>query len=250
MRYQLAEALEKRDLAEPARREHDLILRVGAFDSWYAGNAWRQKAYDAVAKKDHLAAADCFERAMLDCLNPNTTFAKTEAYLIVPCWVHYYRGRGLLAAGKVDEVLKEVDLCQAALPGDVDIAIDFLPALEQRGRKKEASKIFQRVYDLYDKQCTDYPKSAWVHNSFAWLCARCRRDLAKALQRSEKAVELAPESSGYLDTLAEVHFQRGHTIKAAELMKKCIALDPKNEYFRKQLKRFEAGDPNADLPPN
>ena len=51
-----------------------------------------------------------------------------------------------------------------------------------------------------------------------------------------------------LDTLAEVHFQRGDRDQALQLMKKCIELDPKNRYFRDQLKRFEAGDPKAPLP--
>jgi hypothetical protein len=31
-------------------------------------------------------------------------------------------------------------------------------------------------------------------------------------------------------------------------MKRCLALEPKNDYFQKQLKRFEAGDPKAPVP--
>ncbi len=45
-----------------------------------------------------------------------------------------------------------------------------------------------------------------------------------------------------------VHFQRGEKDKALELMKKCVELEPQTEYFRKQLKRFEAGDPAAEVP--
>jgi hypothetical protein len=48
--------------------------------------------------------------------------------------------------------------------------------------------------------------------------------------------------------LAEVHFQRGDQAKAVELEKKCIALEPKAEIFRKQLKRMEAGDRDAPVP--
>ena len=62
-------------------------------------------------------------------------------------------------------------------------------------------------------------------------------------------MELDPDNSGHLDTLAEVYFQRGDKDKAIELMKKCIEMQPKYEYFHKQLKRMQAGDRDADVPP-
>ena len=65
-----------------------------------------------------------------------------------------------------------------------------------------------------------------------------------ALAHAEKAVELAPNNAGYLDTLAEVLFQHGDKAVAAE--KRAIELDPKKPYFRKQLRRLE----EAILPPS
>jgi tetratricopeptide (TPR) repeat protein len=101
----------------------------------------------------------------------------------------------------------------------------------------------------YEKLCRDYPNCAWAHNSAAWLSACCRRDLDKALAHAEKAVKLAPDTAGHLDTLAEVHFQLGHKDKAVQLQKKVVQMGPKKEYFRLQLKRLEAGDPSAERPP-
>jgi tetratricopeptide (TPR) repeat protein len=75
-----------------------------------------------------------------------------------------------------------------------------------------------------------------------------RRDLDAALDHATQATKLAPDNPGYLDTLAEIHFQRGDKDKAIAALKKCIAMDPKRTYFTKQLKRFEAGDPKAELP--
>jgi tetratricopeptide (TPR) repeat protein len=94
-----------------------------------------------------------------------------------------------------------------------------------------------------------YPRCAWAHNSAAWLSACCRRNLDAGLQHAEKAVELAPNHAGYLDTLAEVHFQRGNKGKAIALQKRVIELEPKKAYYRKQLERLEAGDPSAERPP-
>jgi hypothetical protein len=58
----------------------------------------------------------------------------------------------------------------------------------------------------------------------------------------------SPPNTGYLDTLAEVLFQRGDEEKAIELMKKAIELNGKNVYLQKQLQRFEVGDRNVDIP--
>ena len=87
-----------------------------------------------------------------------------------------------------------------------------------------------------------------AHNSAAWMSACCRRNLDKALEHARKAVELTPSNAGNLDTLAEVHFQRGEKDRAIALQKRVIVLDPKKAYFRKQLRRIEVGDPSAERP--
>src|SRR5205807_1085485 len=94
----------------------------------------------------------------------------------------------------------------------------------------------------------DYPQSATNHNTLAWLGALCRRHLDAAEEHANTAVKLTPDNAGYLDTLAEVNFQRGNAARAKELMQRCVELEPKNDYFRKQLKRIEAGDPRAEVP--
>ena len=69
------------------------------------------------------------------------------------------------------------------------------------------------------------------------------------MTHAQKAVELAPKASGHWDTLGEVYFQRGDKDKAVEIARKAVAMEPKRAYFRKQLKRIQAGDPKAPLPP-
>ena len=59
---------------------------------------------------------------------------------------------------------------------------------------------------------------------------------------------MRPDNPGHLDTLAEVHFRRGETGQAVDRMKQCLALDPGNAYYAKQLRRFEAGDRSAPVP--
>jgi tetratricopeptide (TPR) repeat protein len=123
-----------------------------------------------------------------------------------------------------------------------------VPELEKRGRKKEAVALFEQTLKVYEEVCRDYPRAASAHNSYAWVSACCRRNLDKALEHARKAVELNPKSAGAHDTLAEVYFQLGKKDLAVATQKKAVALEPKRAYFRKQLKRLEAGDPKAPRP--
>lgn len=249
VRHAFADALARRGHAEEARRQRDLLVRVSLPGSFYAGDAVRQSALEAAARRDDLKAADLHERAMLRCLDVRISFQESGAYVAVPDAVHRLRARGLLAAGRVDEARKEMALCEAALPGDVELPCLAVPALEKLGRKKEADELFSRCLALHEKLCRDYPKSAREHNSLAWLSACCRRELDKGLEHAQKAVALGPDLAGYYDTLGEVYFQRGDKDKALAAARKSAELEPKVGYFKRQVKRIEAGDPKADLPP-
>jgi tetratricopeptide (TPR) repeat protein len=248
-RFTFLRALTERGHTEAAHRETDLLLRVSEPNSYYSGAAARRLAIVAAQHKDYLKAADGFEQSMLRCLHPTTNFVQSPAYVAVPAQVHQMRASGLLASGKFEEARKHIELTRTFLPGNVELPIKLVPELERRGHKKEAAALFETSYGTYEKVCGEYPRCAWAHNSAAWMSACCRRNLDKALAHAQKAVELTPENAGYLDTLAEVHFQRGDKEKAVALQKRVIELDPKKPYFRKQLKRLEAGDPSAERPP-
>jgi tetratricopeptide (TPR) repeat protein len=149
----------------------------------------------------------------------------------------------------MDDALKDAELCLAALPGNTELQTLLVPELEKLGHKQEADTLFARGLEPHAKLCREYPASAWAHNSLAWLCAATRRNLDTALEHAQKAVALEPTTAGYHDTLAETYFRRGEQDKAIEEIKKSIALDGKRQYFKKQLKRFEAGNPKTELPP-
>lgn len=247
-RHELADALAKQGLNEAARRERELILKTGDFDSWYLDDALRHHAYDAVQRKDYLEAAVAYERFLQRCQFTLRSFVETSAYLIVPAMIHRCKAKGLLAAGKLEEARQEVERCLEVLPGDVELPILLVPELEKHDRKADADALYRAVADRYEKMCTDYPNSAFGHNSFAWLAVCCKRDLDKAFDHAQKAVAQSPDSAGHLDTLAEVCFQRGDKDSAIKHMKKCIELEPGKRYFQLQLKRFEAGEPKVPLP--
>jgi predicted Zn-dependent protease len=249
VRHTFATALLQRGQTEAGRRENDLLLRTTQLASYYAGEAQRRAAVDALAKKDYLNAAEGHEKALLRCLKSQISFLQTGAYVGVPAYVHRLRARGLLEAGRFDEAKREMAAAQALLPGDVELAILLVPALEKRGQAKEAKELFDKSLNVYEQLCKDYPKCAMAYNSAAWLSVCCGRNLEAAKEQALKAVALAPTNAGHLDTLAEIYFQLGDKDKAIATQKKVVELEPKRVYFRKQLQRIEAGDPKAERPP-
>jgi len=248
LRRDFSRSLSERGQREAARREGELLLRLGAPGSADAAEGLREAAVQALDRKDYIAAADMQERYTLRCLNRDVQYPQPTAYLGVPAFVHRLRAEGYTAAGKIDEAKREAGLGLADLPGDASFPIELVPAWDKAGRKKEAAELFERCLAVQEKLCDEYPNCAWGHNSAAWISVCCRRNLDKAEEHALKAVSLTPTSAGNLDTLAEVYFQRGDKDKAVAAEKKVVEMDPKKPYFRKQLKRIEAGDPNAERP--
>lgn len=247
LRHALAEALTEQGLSEAAARERQVLLRTGEFLSWHHDDAVRKLANAALARQDYATGLLLWNRFLLNGLRTNTAFAGASAYLEVPAFVHRHRARACLAADDADGALREADSALAAMPGDVEIPIALVPELERRGMKTDAAAVFSRVFDRLEGVCKAYPGSAATHNQAAWLAARCRCRLDAALAHARKAVELAPKEPPYIDTLAEAHFQREEAAQAIERMQQCLALDPTEGYYRRQLSRFRAG--NRDTAP-
>ena len=245
----MAEALGRVGLQEEAARQYDIVRRTAPFRSWEQGFATERAAHVFQRHGEFLAAANMYEQALLRCLPSTAMLVDSRGYVLVPRLIHELRARGLVAAGQIDAALREADLAIAAVPGDSEIAICLVPELEKRGRKNSADELFKRVRDPLEQLCRDYPESPAAHNSLAWMLARCRRDLDTALTHANRGVELAPKNCAILDTLAEVHFQRGEKDKAAAAIRKCIELQPAVERHRLALKRFLEGTPDTPPPP-
>jgi tetratricopeptide (TPR) repeat protein len=70
------------------------------------------------------------------------------------------------------------------------------------------------------------PKMADAYNNLAFLAAEKKANLDTALDWAKKAVELAPESPRFLDTLGWVHRARGELDIAASVLEKGSRLKP------------------------
>jgi tetratricopeptide (TPR) repeat protein len=248
-RYNLIQALSKRGLKDEADAERLLLVRTGPFRSIYTANIVGRLADRASRRKQHHEAARYYRRLYLClALGNGGGFTEDSDYLRVPAWAHECQARAFLAEGKLDEAVREARLHLEYLPEEIDLPIDLVRALDRANRRMDATRFFDEVFARHASACAETPRMALCHNRLAWLAARCGRRLDRALRHAHAATVLAPTEAGYLDTLAEVHFQRGDRSAALAAIRRAVKLSPANAFFAAQLRRIEAGDRDAPVP--
>ena len=119
----------------------------------------------------------------------------------------------------------------------LDVAQD-LPAVASPA---EIDAYFTRTFEQARTRLIEAPDHPMYNNDIAWLCARSGRKPEEAAKWAERAVELAPNESAYLDTLAEARFRSGRVQEAIELETRALSLQPDEDVFMsRQLARFRA----------
>jgi uncharacterized Ntn-hydrolase superfamily protein len=105
--------------------------------------------------------------------------------------------------------------------------------------KTDAEIFLARTYALLLKALETEIKDANIYNNLAWGFAIRRMYPLKTIEAAKKAQELAPEDINIMDTLAESYYAAGDYAQAVSWEKKVLKTEPKNEFFKKQLKKFE-----------
>jgi tetratricopeptide (TPR) repeat protein len=246
-RRKFLDQLEARHEQEATFRELELASKTGEPGSSYAWAGRLGVSRSLAAKKNYELAGNLQEQLLLERMH--WVFSQGFGrYLVISGWRHRNLALAHLQAGRLKECIQESEEALAAAPADVDLAITLCPPLTRAGHAAEADRLYRRMFERHKQVSAEYPRSAELHNDLAWLSVRCHRDLKDALFHARRAVELSPEHPEFIDTLAECQFQNGHQAEAIESAKRCVHLDPRRPYYRKQLARMEKGDPTAEVP--
>ncbi|MBA4387637.1 MAG: hypothetical protein C0404_06625 [Verrucomicrobia bacterium] len=250
-RCRLAMELMERDHKAESERNDELVMKTADPLCWEASDALNRYArWKAMEDKAYPSAALYTECARLSKFDNGGSFVDVSSYVKTTWWIIRARTFACIAAGQQEEALRLARLGMSFYQADIQLPIEVYKEMQKRGWNDAALKIFEETRKALDELCVKYPKSASFHNEIAWLEACCRQKLDDALTHARRAVELDPKVSAFLDTLGEVHFQRGEGDRALACAKECIKMDPKYEYYQRQLKRIQAGDPSAPLPEN
>ncbi|NQU24659.1 MAG: hypothetical protein HQ567_25535 [Candidatus Nealsonbacteria bacterium] len=120
---------------------------------------------------------------------------------------------------------------------DVLIACHQLPDETPEFRARIQKLIVDATAGLR-AEIADAPNDPAGYNQFAWLVGNTDGDLEEALRCSLKSVELSPNSGGYYDTLAHVHYAMGQYDKAVTAQTKAARLEPHSSVIRRKLEEF------------
>jgi tetratricopeptide (TPR) repeat protein len=214
------------------------VLHTAPFEHW----EWHEAARllgDAAVAHDPAAAAQWLELSLLDDLRSYFHLLRDTDYLRTPAAIHRLQAAAAIDAGDFAAAAASARLALKAAPGETEICEQLVPRLEQAGQHQAADELFELQFDQHVQWVETWPGSARLHNNLAWLAARCDRRLDQALHHAEEAVQREPANSGYLDTLAEVHFRRGDRETAIDYARRALALEPDSAMLKSQLERFE-----------
>jgi tetratricopeptide (TPR) repeat protein len=202
-------------------------------------NAAAKELGNRLSGKDDRRVADYWQRMLLSTLKPSASLPQADDYLRVAHMTHRLRARGELAAGNPAQAAADARRAMNILPDEAISICDLVPRFDAAGNTEVADELFEGTYGHMHRTIENHPQAAGQMNNLAWMAAVCGRRLDEAHEFSRRANELSPDNPVYLDTLAEVQFQRDNVAEAVELARRCIELDGENDHYREQLARFQ-----------
>ena len=112
--------------------------------------------------------------------------------------------------------------------------------LGEQYRKKGITAALDDYQDLkkkyYGRAAYDFGEDSL--NNFGYEILE-KKDFPSAIQIFQLNAEVYPQSGNVWDSLAEAYMKSGDTKKAQENYEKALALDPKNEHARENLKKIK-----------
>ena len=248
LRQIMAQALAQRGLESEAIHQWRLVRSTAPFEHWDLNESARRLA---MAQQDQPAlAAKHWRHYMLGDLRNNYYMRESEGYLRVPTTVQRFEALAAVKAGDLETADRAIGLAAVLSPGDTTLGEELTPALDRAAQSGKADRLFETLFSRYEADCKQFPNSAFLHNNLAWLAARCGRRIDAALEHATIAVKLSPQSSSYLDTLAEVYFRQGDRESAIEYSRRAVQLTPDRDSLSKQLSRFINDPLPSPLPAN
>ena len=231
---------------ELARNQDEIILRLASPHESVHPEALRRKYADL--KIQQVPASQCSKAlefyllSRMRAVNANSVISPRNAlsYLIN---LGVMQAKASLENRDANAAISKIKNLQQINPSDSSMLEDLYQLLVNAGETEEANKLFETTYQVSKATIMRFPDHGQHNNNHAWLLSRCSKKLDEALKYANTAVQLEPDNGAFLDTLAEVHFQRGNRIKAIEISEKAVKLLDGDSQVKRQLERFKNGNP-------
>ncbi len=183
----------------------------------------RKKAAIQIAKS-MLKSKETFVVSLLKILKKRPAFLK-----------YYYRGIVYYALEDYDRAFPLLKTANQMNPENRDVAIPLAFIYDRNGKQNHVISIYKTLLKVY-------PKDALLLNNYSYSLLTYHRNLKEGLRLAKTAVELAPDSPMYRDTLGYAYLLLGQLDDAEENLIFAYEKNPENGeicqhlgevYFRK-----------------
>ncbi len=115
-----------------------------------------------------------------------------------------------------------------------------MQALWNQIRHYNDKENLDKLINVYNKAFILFPEDASFLNSYAWRMSELDYNLEDALLKARLAVKLSDinTKAGIIDTEAEVLWKLERFDDAIEAIDRAINIDPQNQYYQDQKKKF------------
>ena len=177
----------------------------------------------AAAQKNWVGASDAYRTGL-----------KTVPAPILAVKAH----SALMAGGKRDEADRFSAAWLKDKPSDAMFRMHLGDTASARQDYPEAEKQYTAVL-------REQPRNAIVLNNLAWVGGKLNRE--GAIPMAQKALEIAPDQSAFMDTLAGLYADKGDYAKALEWQTKAVAKAPDQPLYKLNLARIHIKGGKKDL---
>jgi len=142
---------------------------------------------------------------------------------------------------KSSKPLKEYIANNPESPYVINAYTNLVGIQKRLGNKDAEASAYKKAVEIAERQNELSPN---LLNGYAWRMTELELNLNDALKRAQQAVEMVKDQdpqtqAQIMDTEAEVFWKLGKPDKAIEVMNQCIKLQPSDDYYQKQLAKFQ-----------
>ena len=263
-RVTIAARLRSAGYADWAHREYRGVVEAGpplSASVVYARTALADSLQDAARYADaSLALQELTEQINADARSKRDYVKLVEAWgdrwmkpiNVLDARRHYYRGLAHRAEGDEESARRSLTQAVQSDGGDADVLIamyrsEDAPAAYRRD-------VVQRIRDLaedFEQQIENDPGNDEPLNQWAWLISNTEGDYERAIEYSQRSLQLfnqrtGESDAGYMDTLGRCYFAAGRFEDAVRTQRAAVEEMPHMQVMRRQLAEFEAALADSD----
>jgi len=248
-RYEVAQRLYLHGMVAWSEKEYQRIVKDDPADS---REVLRSRTFLAEMLHDQERDGEAAEmlQKLVEQLKKNGELAQKMAEFelrpgLIRAQLHFYLACEFAAKNdrkrQSEELDEAIDKGDPADPDpDVLIAMYHLPNQDAQ-RRKQTLELINRAIQSYEISLTgqsDPDRARNCYNEYAWLVANTEGNLDRALDYSQKAVEMSPGEGELLDTLAHCYAAKKDFENAVKYQTKAVEFDPGSAQIRRSLEEF------------